>query len=83
MEKSNEKLRSILQCYYDKGKNAAQACEKICAAYGESILSKSAAQKWFARIRSGNFNLKKSSGSVCPISEKADKIREKLQQDRH
>ena len=83
MEKSNEKLRYIFQYYYDKGKNAARACGKICAVYGESILSKSAAQKWFARIRSGNFNLKDNSRSGRPISEKAVKIREKLQQDRH
>ena len=83
MEKCNEKLRYILQYYYDKGKNAAQACEKICALYGKSILSKSAAQKCFARIRSGNFNLKDNSRSGRQISEKADKIRENLQQDRH
>ena len=37
----------------------------------------------FARIPSGNFNLKGNSGSGRLISEKADKIREKLQQDRH
>ena len=83
MEKINEKLHYILQYYYNKGKNAAQACGKICTMYVESILSKSAAQKWFARIRSGNFNLKDNSGSGRPISEKADKIREKLQQDRY
>ena len=62
---------------------AAQASKKICAVYGKSILSKSAAQKCFARIRSGNFNLKDNSRSGCPISEKADKIRENLQHARH
>ena len=40
-------------------------------------------RKWFARIRSGNFNLKDNSRSGCPISEKADKIRENLQKDSH
>ena len=40
-------------------------------------------RKWFTRIRSGNFNVKDNSRFGCPISEKADKIREKLQQDRH
>ncbi|EFN85429.1 hypothetical protein EAI_05538, partial [Harpegnathos saltator] len=50
MEKSNEKLRYILQYYYDKGKNTAQACEKICATGSEGTLSKSAARKWFARF---------------------------------
>ena len=45
MEINKEKIRYILQYYYDKGKNAAQACEKICAIYGEYTLSKSVAQK--------------------------------------
>ena len=57
--------------------------KKFFTMHGESILSKSAAQKCFARICSGNFNVKDNSGSGRPISEKADKIREKLQQDRH
>lgn len=83
MEKSNEKLRYILQYYYDKGKNAAQACEKICAVYGEGTLSKSAARKWFARFRSGNFDVKDESRSGRPITEKADEILEKVQQDKH
>ena len=45
MEINKEKIRYILQYHYDKGKNAAQTCEKICAIYGEDILSKSAARK--------------------------------------
>jgi len=44
MEINKEKIR-ILQYHYDKGKNAAQACEKICAIYSEDTLSKSAAWK--------------------------------------
>ena len=37
MEINKEKIRYILQYRYDEGKNAAQACEKICAIYGEDI----------------------------------------------
>jgi len=55
---NKEKIRYILQYHYDKGKNAAQACEKICAIYGEDTISKSAARKWFARFRAGNFDVK-------------------------
>ena len=50
--------------------------------YGESILSNSAAQKCFAHIRSGNFNLKDNSRSGRQISEKADEFREKFHKDR-
>jgi len=45
MEINKEKIRYILQYHYDKGKNAPQACEKICAIYSEDTLSKSAARK--------------------------------------
>jgi len=45
MEIKKKKIRYILQYHYDKGKNAEQAYEKICAIYGEDILSKSAARK--------------------------------------
>lgn len=83
MEKNNEKLRYILQYYYDKEKNAAQACEKICAVYDESTLSKSIAQKWFARFRSDNFDVKNESSFDHSIIEKADKIFEKVQQNKH
>jgi len=37
MEINKEKVRYILQYHYDKGKNAAQACEKICAIYDENL----------------------------------------------
>jgi len=38
MEINKEKIRYILQYHYDKSKNAAQACEKICAIYGEYFI---------------------------------------------
>ena len=73
MEKSNEKVRYILQ-YYNKRKNAAQAYERICAVYAEGTLSKSTARKWFARFLSGYFNVKDDSRPGRPISEKADEV---------
>jgi len=45
MEINKEKIRYILQYHYDKGKNAAQVCEKIRAIYGEDTLSKSTTRK--------------------------------------
>jgi len=41
--------------------------EKICAIYGEDTLSKSAARKWFARFRAGNFDVKDKPCSGRPI----------------
>ncbi|KYM76732.1 hypothetical protein ALC53_12827 [Atta colombica] len=67
MEINKEKIRYILQYHYDKGKNAAQTCEQICAIYGEDILSKSAARKWFAHFRAENFDVKDEPRSGRPI----------------
>jgi len=49
MEINKEKIRYILQYHYDKDKNAAQACEKICAIYGEYTLSNDTLSKSTAR----------------------------------
>ena len=83
MEINKEKIRYILQYHYDKGKNAAQACEKICAIYGEDTLSKSAARKWFARFRAGNFDVKDEPHSGRPITEKSNEIMVKVERDKH
>ena len=66
MEINKEKIRYILQYYYDKGKNAAQACEKICTIYGEDTLSKSIARKWFARFHIKNFDVK---DELAPVDQ--------------
>jgi len=74
MKINKEKIRYILQYHYDKGKNVIQACEKICAIYGEDTLSKLAARKWFARFRAENFDVKDEPRSGRPITEKSDEI---------
>ena len=53
MEQNKEKIRHILQYYYDKGKKASHAANKICAVYGPHTVSISTAQRWFQRFRSG------------------------------
>jgi len=83
MEINKEKIRYILQYCYDKGKNAAQACEKICAIYGEDTLSKSAARKWFTHFRAGNFDVKDEPRSGRSITEKSDEIMVKVERDKH
>ena len=71
-----------MQYHYDKDKNVAQICEKICAIYGEDTLSKSAARKWFARFRAGNCDVKDEPRSGRPITEKSDEIM-KIERDKH
>jgi len=57
--------------------------KKICAIYSEDTLSKSAARKWFARFRAGNFDVKDEPHSGQPITEKSDEIMVKVEHDKH
>ena len=82
MEINKEKIRYILQYHYDKDKNAAQVCEKICAIYGEDTLSKSTARKWFVRFHAGNFDVKDEPRSGRLITEKSDEM-VKIERDKH
>ncbi len=83
MSEISEKIRYILQYHYDQGENASQAREKICGVYGQDTLSKATAKRWFARFRSGNFDVKDAPRSGRPITEKVDEILEMIEQDRH
>jgi len=46
-------------------------------------LSKSATQKWFARFRAGNFDVKDEPCSGRPITKKSDEIMVKVERDKH
>ena len=70
-------LRHILLFYFYiafKGKNAAQAHQKLCDVYGEMCFSERQCQNWFARFRSGHFDVKDEPRPGRPIVEKVDEI---------
>ena len=69
MDQNEEKIRYILKYHFD---NLSQACEKMCGVYGEGAVSKSAARNWFARFRSGNFDVNDETCSGRPITEKIE-----------
>jgi len=47
-------FRHLMLFFYQKGKNAIQAANKICAVYGKD--AERTMRKWFARLKAG-FNL--------------------------
>ena len=83
MEQNKEKIRHILQYYYDKGKNASHAANKICAVYGRDTVSISTALRWFQRFRSGAEVIEDAPRSGRPVVENCDKIAELIERDRH
>ena len=60
-----------------------QAYRKLCGVYGDECLSERQCQNWFARFRSGNFDVKDELRPGRPIVEKVDEILKKIEVDRH
>ena len=70
MEITECNFRHIFLFYFRKGKNAAQAHRKLCGVYGDKCSSERQCQNWFARFRSGNFDVKDEPRPGWPIVEK-------------
>ncbi|CAD6994021.1 unnamed protein product [Ceratitis capitata] len=83
MDTSKEKRRSILQFFFDKGKNASQAAEIVNSVYGPDTVTVNHAQFWFRRFRSGNYDVKDAPRCGRPIVENVDKIMKIVESDRH
>ncbi|GFV39876.1 histone-lysine N-methyltransferase SETMAR [Trichonephila clavipes] len=75
MELNKEKIRYILQFFFDKGENASQVAEIANGVYGADI--------WFRRFRSGISDVKDAPRKSRPIVENVDKITEIIKVDRH
>ena len=58
MEIPDRHFRHILLYYFRKDKSAVQARKKLYDVYGEKSLIEHQCQNWFARFRSGDFDLK-------------------------
>ena len=80
---NKEKIRHILEYYYDSGKNASKAANNISAVYGPDTVSISTAQRWFKRFRSGVEVGKDAPRFGRPVVENCDKIAKLVERDRH
>ncbi|GFU88742.1 histone-lysine N-methyltransferase SETMAR [Trichonephila clavipes] len=61
MEVNKEKIRYILQFFFDKDENASQVAEIVNGVYGADTVTANYLQLWFRRFRSGIFD-----GKVAP-----------------
>jgi len=82
-EQNKEKIRHILQYYYDKGKNASQVANKISAIYGPGTVSISTVQRWFQNFRFGVEVVEEAPRSGRPVVENCDKIAKLVERERH
>ncbi|GFY35741.1 histone-lysine N-methyltransferase SETMAR [Trichonephila clavipes] len=58
-----------------KGKNAVQARNKLTDVYGEGVLTVRQCQNWFAKFRSGNFDVEDAPRSGRPVEADKDAIK--------
>ncbi|GFW02491.1 histone-lysine N-methyltransferase SETMAR [Trichonephila clavipes] len=68
MEVNKEKIRYILQFFFDKGKNASQATEIVHGVYGTDTITANYVQFWFRRFRSGIFDVKDAPRTGRPVN---------------
>ncbi|GFW66637.1 hypothetical protein TNCV_1370701 [Trichonephila clavipes] len=55
MKVNKEKIRYILQCFFEKGKNASQVAENVNGVYGADTVATNYVQFWFRRFRPSIF----------------------------
>ena len=82
MEIPDGYFRHILLNYFRKGKNAVQARKKLIDVYGEKSLTGRQCRNWFARFRSGDFDLKDGPRSGRPSEVDNDKIKAMIENNR-
>ncbi|GFT30201.1 histone-lysine N-methyltransferase SETMAR [Trichonephila clavipes] len=83
MEVNKEKIRYILQFFFDKGENTNQVAEIENGVYGVNTVTANYVQFWFRRFRSGIFDVKNAPRTGRPVVENVDKIREAIEVDQH
>ncbi|GFT25709.1 histone-lysine N-methyltransferase SETMAR [Trichonephila clavipes] len=83
MEVYKEKIRYILQFFFDKGENANQVAEIVNGVYGIETVTAHCVQFWFHRFHSGIFDVKDAPRTGRPVVENVDKITEIIEVDRH
>ncbi|GFT83159.1 histone-lysine N-methyltransferase SETMAR [Trichonephila clavipes] len=75
MENDKQHFQHILLFYYRKGKNAVQARKKLTDVYGEGVLTVRQCQNWFAKFRSGNFDVEDAPRLGRPVEADKDVIK--------
>ncbi|GFV94634.1 histone-lysine N-methyltransferase SETMAR [Trichonephila clavipes] len=83
VEINKEKIRYILQFFFDKGENVSQAAEIVNGVYGANTVTVNYVQFWFHRFRSVIFDVKDVPRTGRPVVENVDKIAEIIRIDQH
>ncbi|GFT09931.1 histone-lysine N-methyltransferase SETMAR [Trichonephila clavipes] len=67
-----EKIRYILQFFFEKNENSSQVAEIVNGVYGADTVTANYVQFWFRRFRSGIFYVKAAPCTGRPVVENVD-----------
>lgn len=71
---TKEHIRFSIHFAFHLKKNAAEAAEMICAAYGENAVSHSTCKRWYQKFRQGDFSLKDEPRTGRPQHFETDEL---------
>ena len=74
-------FRHLLFFTFHQGQKAAEAAWDICMAYGEGVIGKSMARKWFAKFKNGNFDIDNMPCSRRPSEFDEDHFKALLKEE--
>ncbi|GFT65041.1 histone-lysine N-methyltransferase SETMAR [Trichonephila clavipes] len=83
MEVNKEKIRYILQFFFDKCENSSQVTEIVNGVYGAVTVTANYVQFWLRRIHSGFFDDKDAPFTARSVIENVDKITEIIEVNRY
>lgn len=81
MAMSTAIIRACLLYEFKLGSKAAEACRKICTAFGEDAVAERTCQKWFKKFASGDECLEDKPRSGRPSTINDDDIKLAIEQD--
>lgn len=77
----NEHFRHYLLFAFNRGATATEAAREICAVYGERAIAERTARDWFAKFKSGNFDLRDAPRSGRPVVFDEERLNQLLLED--
>ena len=74
-------FRHLLFFAFHQDQKAAEAAWDICMVYGEGVIGKSTARKWFAKLKNGNFDIDNTPRSRRPYEFDKDHLKALLKEE--
>ncbi|XP_036357692.1 uncharacterized protein LOC115210875 isoform X1 [Octopus sinensis] len=81
--KKNEHYQHLLLFAFNQGSKAIKAAHDICAVYGEDAIAERIARDWYAEFKNGNFDLKDTPRSGCPVEVDEERLNQLLHKNSH